>query len=61
MENKKFVVKWSTVVHYEAEVEAADWIDAEDKYWAGEVEWAVQKQGDTTLKAVDELKAEGTQ
>tara|TARA_R110000823_G_scaffold243219_1_gene367499 strand:+ start:164 stop:349 length:186 start_codon:yes stop_codon:yes gene_type:complete len=61
MENKKFLVKWSTVVHYEAEVEAADWIDAEDKYWAGEVEWAQSAQGDTKLTAVDELKAEGTQ
>ena len=39
MEDKKYIVKWSTITHYEAEVSARDHLDAELKYWDGEVEY----------------------
>ena len=45
MENKKFIVKWSTITHYEAEVDARDHIEAELKFWDGKVTPFIEVQG----------------
>ena len=38
MENKTFTLKWSTITHHEATVEAKDHLDAHVKFWDGEAE-----------------------